>query len=309
MCFITLFIGVIGMVLFWLGVLDRPKFQVVESIFGSQSTKVDADRKKELYAIVTTALDEDYIDNHVCSVLGATKKGIEAALAEDSTKGAGEITITSSYTVTGYPSSKPKKGAGDIITPHEDDNIGISVFLQDPATGECHENAVGFFVGASSFEEAKKFASKVAKTVRADLSRTDTPGLDDTECSLSGGMGSSSSSSDRSSKEKMTAEEFQVHAVSLGNGAVFRGRIPMRSRLAFLLARYLHWGRAHTEYTELMTSQEESDDAKVGAVACEIYVNGQHNPALQSVYADYLYLLDPRDRQMVWEHLDTPMPK
>ena len=44
MCFITLIVGFVVLVLYWLGVLERPRFQVVVSLFG-EPTKDDAERK------------------------------------------------------------------------------------------------------------------------------------------------------------------------------------------------------------------------------------------------------------------------
>jgi hypothetical protein len=309
MCFISIIVGVVLLVMYWLGFLDRPVFQVVESSLCT-SSKDDADGD-HYYAIVATSKDEDYIDNNICKVLSATKKGIEASLksgddgeiSPGGDENGGRFSFATSYDVA-HGSDSPSTGKSKVdegSKPGGEDNIGITIFLQDQATGDCHETAAGFVLKAPSLRHAQNLAKKVTKKVRADLGRWP-PDRDESECSHDWGPSSAAEVDDINQHHSF----FRVHAVSLGMGAVFRGRIPIRSRIAFYVARYMHWGRAYKEYSSLMSSEPKG--AKGGAVACEIYVNGQHNPAIGRMFVDYLYLLDPYDRETVWKHLNVSMP-
>jgi hypothetical protein len=75
MCFITIALAAICVCFYWLGSLDQPRFKVVEYILLLAGSSPLSSKTKQVFAIVTTAEDEDYIDNNMCTVLKATKKG------------------------------------------------------------------------------------------------------------------------------------------------------------------------------------------------------------------------------------------
>lgn len=284
MCFVTVFVGAIGLLLYWIGFLDRPKFQVIQSVLGLGRSQV--------YAIVTSVKDLDYIDGHICTILKGTKKAIEASIVCSEAKQDKKLSIATSQMVSDGVVDVNKPGViAQMDTPNEDDAIGLTIFLQDPKTGECHQTAIGFLVETSDFEYAQEIAKKATTHIQNDLGR----GRNGSRCSQEAG------SADHEAEGVREEGFFQAHAVALGGGPILRGRIPIRSRFAFYVARLLHWGRAHAKYTGL------SESGGV-AVACEIYVNGQQNPAIGSVFVDYMYLLDRKDQENVWKHLETPLP-
>jgi hypothetical protein len=120
--------------------------------------------------------------------------------------------------------------------PGGEDNLGITIFLQGPATGECHETGGGFLVQATSLKDAQELAPKMTKKVRTNLRRSISE-RDESECSHYWGS-SSATEADEIMQPTAFFRFMQCPwARALSSAAVHHAR----SRFGFYPARYMHW--------------------------------------------------------------------
>ena len=266
----------IAVLVYQLGLFDRPPFLYYDSLLGNESDVVSDDQRQNkkdryLYGIVALSSKKN-IGSAIKFIFTSIDDGMKECTknAEELMQAAGKL----------YNGSTPtSENATNESSATEQSVLAIGLYFNNPSTAQVPKWAAGWAIEAESFEVVQD----IAKQIQECLDKKET-------------------------SEVGESEPLQIRAVRMGGPkcAILKGQIPSHNRFTPMLAPMIQWTRAFKTYTQAKYTANTGrpmNEHDEGPIALEVYSMAGNK--ICEGHIDYVVLFG--DVKATWDDL-FPLP-